>query len=589
MKSEQKSRPISVMIRRFGELAKTQLRLLVLGVFFLILASSMGLAYPQAIRMIIDEVIGAKSESLIDLAALSMLVIFAVQGVAGALRYYLFTTAGERIVTELRDRVFRSVLAQEIGFFDGRRTGELINRLSADTGILQNTVSVNISMALRSLASVIGGFALLLYTSLTLTLAMIVVVPPVALGAVWAGRKIRALSRKSQDALALAGEVAQENISGIRTLRLFGREDEASGLYRSAIETAFELSRHRIKVVGCFMAAASFAAYASISVVLWQGGKQVLREELSVGGLTSFILYTLIVAFALSTLGGLWADFMRAVGAGDRVFDLMDRLSGIPNRGGEEIAQIQGSIGFSGVYFAYPTRSEVPVLIGLDLALAPGEMVALVGPSGGGKSTIAALVSRLYDPDAGTITLDGRNLRQLDPTWLREQVGVVAQEPILFSTSVAANIRYGNPTASDEEVAQAAMVANAHEFINDFPQGYETLVGERGIQLSGGQKQRVAIARAVLKDPRVLILDEATSALDTESEFLVQQALERLMKGRTTLIIAHRLSTVKQADRVIVIDGGRIVEEGSHLQLLEQGGVYGRLVDRQLNGPMSPA
>ena len=585
----QKPRPTQAMLKRFAILAKTQLRALLWGTFFLLIASGMGLAYPQAIRIIVDEVLGAKSEAMIDLAALAMLGIFAAQGIAGALRYYLFTTAGERVVTDLRDHLFQNVIGQEIGFFDARRTGELTNRLSSDTGILQNAVSVNISMGLRSLAMVLGGFGLLLYTSVSLTAAMILVVPPVALGAVWVGRKIRVLSRKTQDALARAGEVAEESIAGVRTVRIFGQEDEVSQKYRDAVDHAFDIARNRIRVVGLFLAGASFAAYASIAVVLWLGGKQVLTGQLSVGELTSFILYTLIVAFSLSTLGGLWADFMRAIGAGDRVFELMDRISEIPNRGGQILETVQGSMTFSGVDFAYPSRAEIDVLTGVSLALSPGEVVALVGPSGGGKSTVAALMSRLYDPTSGVVTLDGIDLRELDPTWLRAQVGVVAQEPMLFSTSVAANIRYGNPHATDEEVVNAANIANAHSFIEGFPEGYETMVGERGIQLSGGQKQRVAIARAVLKDPCLLVLDEATSALDTESEYLVQQALERLMQGRTTLVIAHRLSTVKQANRVVVIDAGRIVEEGTHTQLLEKGGLYGRLVERQLVGATSAA
>jgi len=545
----------------------------------------MGLAYPQAIRVIIDEVLGAKNPAMIDWAALAMLVIFAVQGVAGALRYYLFTVVGERVVTELRERMFRGILAQEVGFFDARRTGALISRLTSDTGVLQNAVSVNISMALRSMASVVGGLGLLLYTSVSLTGLMIVVVPPVAIAAVWVGRKIRGLSRQTQDALARAGEIAEESISGVRTVRTFGREDQAVTEYRGAIEQAFDQARSRIRAVGFFMGGATFAGYSSVAIVLWFGGKQVLTGTLSVGALTSFILYTLIVAFSLGTLGGLWADFMRAAGAGERVFELMDRVSEIPNRGGRELESLRGELTLDAVHFAYPTRPEIPVLSGVNLQFDPGEVVALVGPSGGGKSTVAALISRLYDPVSGSVRLDGVDLLDLDPTWLREHVGVVSQEPILFSTSVAANIRYGDLEASPEAVKEAARVANAHSFIESFPEGYDTLVGERGVQLSGGQKQRVAIARAVLKNPRLLILDEATSALDTESEYLVQQALERLMRGRTTLVIAHRLSTVKRADRVVVLEGGCIVEQGTHLQLLEKGGLYGKLVERQLEEP----
>jgi len=572
------------MFKRLLALARPELRFLILGTLFLLIGSAMGLSYPQAIRVIIDEALGARDPAMVDMAVLAMLVIFSVQAVAVSLRYYLFTVAGERIVTRLRDHLFRGILAQEVGFFDQRRTGELTNRLSADTGVLQNTVSVNISMGLRFFASIVGGIGLLLYTSPSLTLLMLVVVPPVAIGAVIVGRRIRKLSRHGQDALARAGEVAEETISGVRTVRSFGREREAAEAYSLAVENAFEIARHRARAVGSFMGAASFAGYSAVAVVLWFGGKKVLTNAMTIGDLTSFILYTLIVAFSLGGLGGLWTDFMRAIGSADRVFGLLDRPSSIPNHGGTVLESVRGAVAFQNVRFAYPSRPDIEVLRGINLTLEPGKVVALVGPSGSGKSTIAALLSRLYDPSDGAVLFDEVELKSLDPTWLRSQVGVVAQEPILFSTSIADNIRYGDTDASDEAVYRAAKIANAHDFIEGFSEGYETLVGERGVQLSGGQKQRVAIARAVLKDPSLLILDEATSALDTESEYLVQEALERLMKGRTTLVIAHRLSTVQGASLVVVLDGGAIVEQGSHDELLAHGGVYGKLVERQLQG-----
>ncbi len=572
------------MLKRLVALAKPEWRSLVLGALFLLIGSAMGLSYPQAIRVIIDEALGARDPAMVDMAVLAMLVIFAVQAVAISLRYYLFTVAGERIVTRLRDHLFRGILAQEIGFFDQRRTGELTNRLSADTGVLQNTVSVNISMGLRFFTSIVGGIGLLLYTSASLTLLMLLVVPPVAIGAVVVGRQIRKLSRRGQDALARAGEVAEESISGVRTVRSFGREKEAARSYADAVEHAFEIARDRARAVGIFMGAASFAGYSAVAVVLWFGGKKVLSDAMSIGDLTSFILYTLIVAFSLGGLGGLWTDFMRAVGAADRVFGLLDRSSAIPNSGGGTPNDVRGLVAFRDVSFSYPSRPDIEVLRGINIELAPGRVVALVGPSGSGKSTVAALLSRLYDPSEGVVLLDGTPLTSLDPTWLREQVGAVAQEPILFSTSIAENIRYGDPSATDEVVQRAAVIANADRFIRGFSGGYDTLVGERGVQLSGGQKQRVAIARAVLKDPSLLILDEATSALDTESEHLVQEALERLMEGRTTLVIAHRLSTVQGADLVVVLDEGCIVEQGTHDELLGQGGVYGKLVERQLQG-----
>jgi len=329
------------------------------------------------------------------------------------------------------------------------------------------------------------------------------------------------------------------------------------------------------------MAAGSFAAYAAAAAVFWYGGRLVLRGQMTVGGLTTFLVYTLIVAFSLGALADLWADFMRSLGAAERIFELLDRTPEMAPSGGETLAHTRGEVALEEVRFAYPSRKDVQVIDGVSLRLSPDEVVAVVGPSGAGKSTLAALIARLYDPDSGRLRLDGRDLRDLDVGFLRRQIGTVAQEPILFSTSVAENIRYGRPGATDREIEAAARAANAHAFVERFPQGYQTLVGERGVQLSGGQKQRVAIARAVLKDPRILVLDEATSALDAESEHLVKEALERLMKGRTTLIIAHRLSTVKDADRVVVLDAGRIVQSGPHATLLREDGLYRRLVEKQ--------
>ncbi|MDY7226879.1 ABC transporter ATP-binding protein [Hyalangium rubrum] len=552
-----------------------------LGTVFLALGSGMGLLYPQAMRFIIDEALGERNRDLIDRAALVMLAILAVQAIAVALRYYLFTTAGERVVTRLRQDLFASLMSQEVGFFDERKTGELTNRLASDTTVLQNTVSANISMVLRNGAQALGGIAMLFYTSPVLTLVMLAVVPPVAVGAVAYGRRVRKLSKEVQDALAASNEVAEESLSGVRTVRAFAAEKQEVQRYRGAVGKAFELARGRIRQSATFMGVASFSGFTAAAAVLWYGGRLVVDGALTVGGLTSFLVYSLFVAFALGALTELWADFMRASGAAERVFELMDRKPSIPITGGERPAAIQGRVELRDVRFSYPARSDVQVLQGIDLTIQPGEVVAIVGPSGAGKSTIASMLTRLYDPQGGQVVLDGKDLKALDPEWLRQQIGIVAQEPLLFSSSIADNIRYGRAGASDAEVEAAARAANAHDFVSRFPEGYKTLVGERGVQLSGGQKQRVAIARAMLKDPRLLILDEATSALDAESEHLVQEALERLMKGRTTLIIAHRLSTVIGADRVMVLEGGRVVQSGSHSALMGQEGLYRRLVERQ--------
>jgi ATP-binding cassette subfamily B protein len=411
---------------------------------------------------------------------------------------------------------------------------------------------------------------------------MLSVVPPVVLGAAIYGLKVRKLSRDGQDALARAGEAAMEALSGIRTVRAFAAEELEMQRYAGRVAAAFDLTRKRIRASASFMATTAFAAFGAAVLVLWYGGRLVVGGTMTLGGLTAFLVYTLLVASSLGGLSDLWAELMKAAGAAERVFELLDRTPAMPLSGGVEPPFVHGALELQGVRFSYPARKEAPVLKGIDLSVRPGEVIALVGPSGAGKSTIAALLMRLYDPDEGRILLDGRDLRELSPSWLRRQTGVVAQEPLLFASSIADNIRYGRQGASDEEVEAAARAANAHDFIAAFPDGYRTLVGERGVQLSGGQKQRVAIARAVLKDPRLLVLDEATSALDAESEHLVKAALDRLMKGRTTLIIAHRLSTVMNADRVLVMEGGAIVQSGRHAALVAQDGLYRRLVERQV-------
>ena len=572
----------STTLRRILRLARPELPRLAVGTFFLAVGSAAGLVFPQGIRLIVDQATTpSRGVAALNRIAIVLVAVFAVQAVAAALRYSLFTIAGEKIVARLRSDLFTRIVAQEIAFFDEKKTGELTNRLASDTTVLQNAVSVNISMGLRFLASVIGGMALLLYTSPKLTLVMLAVVPPVALGAVAYGRRVRKLSRDVQDALAGASEVAEETLAGIRTVRAFAAEKHEAQRYEGAVERSFDIARVRAMMAATFMGVASFAAYTASAAVLWYGGRLVAAGQMTAGELTSFLVYTLLVAFSLGGLSDLWADFMKASGAADRIFELSDRAPAIPSSGGVEPARIDGRVDLEGVMFSYPSRRDAKVLQGLDLSVLPGEVVALVGPSGAGKSTIAALLSRLYDPDGGRVLLDGRDLRDLSPEWLRRRVGVVSQEPILFSSSIADNIRYGREGATDEEVFAAARAANAHDFVSKFPDGYGTLVGERGVQLSGGQKQRVAIARAVLKDPRILILDEATSALDAESEHLVKEALDRLMKGRTTLVIAHRLSTVADADRVCVISGGRVAQSGAHGALMAEDGIYKRLVERQ--------
>ncbi|HET8732628.1 MAG TPA: ABC transporter transmembrane domain-containing protein [Anaeromyxobacteraceae bacterium] len=568
--------------RRIAPLLRLEWKALAGASALLLLGSAAALAYPQGIRVIVDGAIAGREMGRIRLAAFLMGGLAVVQGLAVAGRAYLFGLAGERGVKRVRQRLFDALVVQEVGFFDGQRTGDLTSRLASDTASLQGLLSAQLSMALRNAVQVVGGLVLLVITSPKLTGVMLLVVPAVAIGAVFYGRKIRALSKQYQDALADAGHAAEESLSAIRTVRQFAAEPAEMARYGEAIDASFRLARTRARAAALFMGAASAAVYVALAIVLGYGGALVAAGELTAGALTAFLVYTLLIAMGLGTLADIWAEAMRGLGAADRVFDLTERKPRMPVSGGRRLDRVDGRIGYERVRFRYPTRPEVEVLQGVDLAVLPGQVVALVGPSGGGKSTLGALLSRLYDPVEGRVTLDGADLRDLDPAWLRRLVGVVSQEPVLFSTSILENVRYGRPEATEADVRDALRAANALAFVEAFPDGLATKVGERGQQLSGGQKQRIAIARALLKDPRILLLDEATSALDAESEALVQEALGRLMKGRTSIVIAHRLSTVIGADRVVVVDGGQVVESGTHAELIARGGAYARLVERQV-------
>lgn len=568
---------------RLLSLAKTEQKTLLIATFFLALASLSQLAYPQAIRSIVDQALQSKDLGKINQITLLILVVFIVQAAASTIRYYLFTMAGERIVQKLRSDLYTHILNQEISFFDFNKTGELMSRISNDTSIVQNAVSVNISMGLRNLAGTLGGLGLMVYTSPKLTLSMLLVIPPVAFGAAFFGKRIRNFSRKAQDSLADASIVAEETISGIRTVRSFAQESFEMGRYDLSLSHSLSAVRNKVIQISWFMALASVVGYSAIAGVVWMGGRYVIADQLSIGDLTQFLIYLLMVAFSVGSLGGLWGDFMSALGAGRRIFEILDKKPEVDNHLGETISNLTGLVEFKNVSFNYPARPDFSVLQNFNLELKTNQVIALVGPSGSGKTTVAALLSRLYDVNLGEILIDHKPIRQLNPDWLRSQIGLVSQEPILISSSIADNIRYGVNKASDEQVFEAAKLSNAHDFIMKFPEQYKTLVGERGIQLSGGQKQRIAIARALLKNPKILILDEATSALDTESEALVQDALNRLMKGRTTLVIAHRLSTVQNAHLICVLEKGSVKESGTHQALLEnKNGLYRKLVEGQL-------
>ncbi|MFU8806217.1 MAG: ABC transporter ATP-binding protein [Bradymonadaceae bacterium] len=571
-------------LRRLFSLAVPHWKALGVATLCLALGSGITLLYPQAARIVVDDVLGGAGTIDLTTVALGLLALFFVQSVLVSVRYYLFTVVGDRIVADLRKTLFDALIDREMSFFDTSKTGELTSRLASDTQVLQSAVTTNLSMALRYGVQVVGGIIVLLVTSFKLSLVLLLLLPVVFTIAIYYGRKVRRLSRQVQDAIAESTASAEEALGGIRTVRSFARERFEVARYDASVERSFELGRIRALLGGLFGGGISFLGYAGVAVILWLGSLMVMDGAMTPGELTAYILYVLFVAFSLGVLSGLWTDFARAIGAGERVFALVDARRPAEQASSVTVGEEPGRVSFEAVDFAYPTRPDELVLRQVSLDIHPGQKLAVVGPSGSGKSTMAALLSRFYDVNHGVIRLDGRDIREYDPDALRETIGMVAQEPQLFSGTVEENVLYGRPSATTEEVREALKNANALDFVEEFPEGLQAVVGERGVRLSGGQKQRVAIARALLKDPRVLILDEATSALDVESESLVQHALERLMEGRTTLIIAHRLSTIARADRVVVLNKGRVIEEGTHEQLMSQGAAYSRMVEMQLVG-----
>lgn len=571
-------------LRRLGEVLRPHLGRFVLATVALVAGSAIGLVYPQAVRYAIDRGVSQGSFALLDTIVVGLLALFVVHAALTWLRHYLMSWLGERAVAEMRRRVFSRVLHLEPAWFHARSSGELVGRLAADVAVIESVIGSEISMALRNGLTVVGGTGLLFFENAKLTLVMLGVVPPLAIGIVLIGRRIRERSRAVQDRLAEASARVQEAVGAIETVQAFGREDDEAERYARGVEAAFEAARRLAIWRGAFMATATFAGFAAIAIIVWTGGRAVASGEMSGGDLAAFMLYTTMVAIALGGLASLWSSLQRAAGATERLFEIADTVPEIRDPEDPEPLPepVRGEVRFEQVEHRYPTRPDVAVLSGVDLVLRPGETVALVGKSGAGKSTLARLVPRFFDPVRGRVTLDGVDVRRVRLAELRKAMAMVAQEPVLFSGTIAENIAYGRPDAARAEIEKAARDAHLGELIDSLPDGLETRVGERGVQLSGGQRQRVAIARAMLADPRVLILDEATSHLDAESESAVQAALDALLRGRTALVIAHRLSTVRRADRIVVLERGRIVEEGRHDELMRAGGLYRHLVELSL-------
>jgi len=570
-------------LREYQVLRRYRLQWL-LALMFLLLAAAATLAVPLAFRDLVDT--GLTSDR-INAKFLTLLGLAIILAIVTSSRFYMMSWLGERVVADVRGKVFENVLRQSPSYFETLQTGEVLSRLTSDTTLVQTLVGTSISIALRSLVMFLGGLTMMLLTSawlagLMLGLLLLIVLP------LWAlGRHVRRMSRTSQDKVADTSAMAGEVLNAMTTVQAFGREPYEQMRFNKAVEAAFQEAKKRIRVRSALTAAAILLAFSVIVFVLWLGARQVTAGVMTFGELTQFVLYAVFVAGSIAALSETWGDLQRAAGATERLVDLMQATPTIVSTAQRQTPVAQArpgpAISFEAIQFSYPSRPDASAVNQLSLAVPQGSRYALVGPSGAGKSTLFALLLRFYEPAAGVIRLFGEDIRQWPLAELRKSIGIVPQEAVIFAASAMDNIRYGRLEASDDEVIAAAKAAHAHQFISELPEGYQSFLGERGVRLSGGQKQRISIARAILKNPPILLLDEATSALDAESEREVQGALEALLPGRTSLIIAHRLATVLRADQIVVLEDGRIVGQGRHEDLMKEAGLYARLAELQFN------
>lgn len=552
----------------------------------LLIAAGTVLALGKGLRMLVDEGFASGNAQLLDEAVLVLLGVVVILALSTYARFFLVTWIGERVVADVRRAVFDRVVTLSPAYYEINRTGEILSRLTTDTTILQVVVGSSVSVALRNVLLFVGGLVLLIVTSPKLTGLVLLVVPLVILPIVFFGRRVRRLSKESQDRIADLGAYVDESLNAIRTVQAFTHEPLDMQRFSVRVEQAFGTAVRRIRARAALTATVIVLVFGAIAAILWVGGHDVLSGRISPGELSAFVFYAVVVAGAVGSISEVIGDLQRAAGATERLLDLLHTDSDI------EVSDTptplpqpaRGAVSFERVVFHYPARPDWAALDGFSLEVAPGETVALVGPSGAGKTTVMQLLLRFYDPQAGVVRFDGLDLRTLDPQDARRAIGLVPQEPVVFAADAWENIRYGRPEASDAEVLAAARAAHCLEFLEELPEGLNSFLGEKGVRLSGGQRQRLAIARAILRDPALLLLDEATSSLDAESERAVQEALETLMVGRTSIVIAHRLATVLKADRIVVVDRGRIVQTGSHAELIrDEGGLYARLAALQFD------
>ncbi len=553
--------------------------------FALVFTAVVTLSIGQGLRLVIDQGFSEQSQQHLNSAILFILLASALMAVGTYIRFYLISWLGERVSADIRSAVFNHVVHLHPAFFETNRSGDIMSRLTSDTTLLQSIIGSSVSIALRSVISFTGALIMLLITNLKLSLIIMLAVPLVLMPILIFGRKVRNLSRESQDSIADVGSYAGEVIQHIKTVQSFTQETQEKNAFSREVERAFDVAKRRVSQRAILMAVVIMLVFSALSVMLWVGGSDVIDGTMTGGELGAFIFYAILMATGVASLSEVYGELQRAAGATERLMELLHAENDIliAAKVAVEAKDLTPVLEFKNLHFCYPSRPQQPALDDFSLRIEEGKIVALVGPSGAGKSTLFDLIQRFYDPQKGGIFFGGRNIKDLYPTDLRQQIAVVQQQPTLFTGDVMYNIRYGKPEATDEQVMAAATAAHADEFIRHLPDGYQSDLGEQGVRLSGGQRQRIAIARALLKDPRVLLLDEATSALDAESEYMVQLALDKLMKGRTTVIIAHRLATILHADLIVVMDQGQAVATGSHNDLLSSCELYGRLAKLQFS------